>query len=113
MIIGAALGLDEQRHSSVKVHSLAKSVIHENEMTATASFGHRDLVRPNEAQLSSWNFEIPRPQAMRGERDDKAVIITIDTTFNGFTPLNSFDKAEEHLFEYAPILSTAFSVANG
>jgi hypothetical protein len=99
-LVEAALNLNEESSPSFRLHSLAKSVIVKDEMTATISSCNLSTVLPNASQLSCWAFELPVGQA-KGENERNSMdIITIDTSFDGFTPLNSVDDGGGHLFEY-------------
>jgi hypothetical protein len=96
--IEAALNPDGRGCFSIRVHSIAQSAIVKNEMTATISSSDLHFVLADATRSPCWKFEIPMQPA--GQFDDESAVITVDTLFDGFTALNSFDDAKEHLYEY-------------
>jgi hypothetical protein len=99
-LIGAAVGLGLDDRSSIKVHSLAKSVLAQNETTATISSNRLYTVLPKASSSSRWTFKLPKSLAHTKDTTGGTEEISLDTTFAGFTPLNSFNDENEHLLEY-------------
>jgi hypothetical protein len=99
-LIEAAVGLNPQGGSVIRVHSLAKSAIGMNKMTATVSSALLDTVLQSSPGLCRHFFQIKPPPASSIDGVNHANEIILDTVFDGFTPLNSFANPQEHQFEY-------------
>jgi hypothetical protein len=100
MLIEAALRPNLPGNASILLHSLAKSVITKGNMTATITCDCLSTSLLDASRSSCWTFEIRASEASAGHEGRRPNMITLDTTFDGFTPLNSFDNEEEHKFEY-------------
>jgi hypothetical protein len=87
------------QHSDLKVHSLANDPCYCGKKTATIT--SRDLagVLPEAACRDRWAFELPDQLNVSDEDEHPTDGLTIDTHFEGFTPLSSFDDDKEHLYE--------------
>jgi hypothetical protein len=109
-MIEAAAGLNASC-SDVKVYSLAASAIHPTRET-TATITSSDLAQvlkpPPSPQSQRWTLAIPLwalAFASRAATSSHGVLgnsdydISIDTAFEGFTPLNSLDDDMRHRFE--------------
>ena len=110
-LLEAALGLHEGS-SDISVRSLAYSAGYDGEKTATISSIF--LSEKLQGQESQWTFELPGRTNITSGQGPHASSIIIDSHFKGLTPLNSFEKWEEHVLEYfddsaAPSERTDFS----
>jgi hypothetical protein len=105
VLIEAAACLDPSC-SDVKVHSLAASAIYVGEKTATVtSSGLEHALRPPpSADWQHWTLPVPKSLLLAArvsidsEPDEDEHTISIDTHFEGLTPLSS-DGGAEHKFE--------------
>jgi hypothetical protein len=100
----ARLNIDS---SDVTVHSLAPSASPPREKTATITSKQLALaLRPQPSQESQrWKLTISASQLpVAMERSDDAhdqtdLQVSIDTDFEGFTPLHSFEDVADHKLE--------------
>jgi hypothetical protein len=98
LLIEAAVRLNKGC-SDLKVHSLANDPCYRGKKTATIT--SRDLagVLPEVARRDRWAFELLDQHSVSDEDGNPTDGLTIDTHFEGFTPLNSYDDEKEHLYE--------------
>ncbi len=108
-LIEAAAHLNPGR-SDVKVYSLAARAVGTRETTATiTSIDLAQVLQPPPSQASRrWTLALPKPPLLAarvglsssGEApDEDDHDISIDTHFEGFTPLCSFDDGARHKLE--------------
>jgi hypothetical protein len=101
-IIEAAVGLDPQGCCTIRVHSLAKSALVKDEMTATISSDLLDNKMQGGPQSFRRTYQVVPLPAVSPDTGTQTDEIIVDTVFDGYTPLNSFDDPKEHKFEYGP-----------
>ncbi len=99
-LIHTAVGLDHAA-SDVTIHSLARSVFSAHEKTATISSTKlAALLQPPLTRAQRWTFEIQTHDLLATSPKDRGGDeISLDTHFEGLTPLNSFEDDELHLHE--------------
>jgi hypothetical protein len=98
LLIEAAVGL-KKGYSDLKVHSLANDPYYRGKKTATITSQNLAGVLPEAARRDQWALDLPdQPNVADGGKHPTDGL-TIDTHFEGFTPLNSFDDDKEHLYE--------------
>jgi hypothetical protein len=104
-LVGAAVGL-KASGSDMAVHSLAASALRGGEKTATITSEAlaRSLQQQPAPKSRRWTFTVPPaflPRAAHSDDTPSQVNreIFIDTHFDGFTPLHSFDDKVEHRLE--------------
>jgi hypothetical protein len=98
-LIEAAVGLTKG-FSDIVVHSLADDPCYSTSRTATIT--SRDLrgVLPDAAIRDRWTFDLPYQSHGSNTGKLSAAALTIDTHFEGFTPLDSFTEDSAHQYEY-------------
>jgi hypothetical protein len=80
-------------------------------MNATISSDNLTSVLLDSSPSTSYTFNIPKSVKIAKDDDsDGTLVMTLDTSFEGFTPLNSFDDPEEHIFEYISFCVFVYSM---
>lgn len=86
----------ENGSSDIKLHSLARSAVRNDEKTITIT--STDILQKLPGGKEEWTFDFPEnPDGLDDGQPNRVVVI--DTHFEGFTVLNSFDNDEDHLLE--------------
>jgi hypothetical protein len=98
-LIEAAVGLNKGC-SDIRVHSLANDPCYGGKKTATVTSKDLTCVLPEATQRDNWEFDLPGELVSSHFDSHEAPAIVIDTHFEGFTPLNSFDDSGQHRYEY-------------
>lgn len=95
-------------YSLIIIRSLAYDPM--NRKVKVATF----IIRGNSTQLSDtgrqWDFVIPKGKYNSDDVYSRDLSLLIDTHFEGFTPLNSFENSEEHRVEsviFCPFLRSS------
>jgi hypothetical protein len=100
-LLEAAVGLNK-RCSDIKVHSLADDPYYSGKKTATITLKDLAYVLPKTAHRNKWVFDLSdHPSGLDGGSLPTG-FLTVDTHFEGFTPLNSFEDDSKHQYEYVP-----------
>jgi hypothetical protein len=97
-LIETAVGLN-RGCSDIKVHSLAIDPFYSGTKTATITSKDLAGVLPNTVLYDRWTFDLHDKLDGRDEGEPPATALTLDTHFNGFTPLNSPTGDSDHRFE--------------
>jgi hypothetical protein len=98
-LLQSALGLEDES-SRVEIHSLARSPYEPRDnaskvATFTFTGGFKYLPRLGKR----WAFPIPEDEDSNNNVPSRKLQISIDSDFEGFTPLNPFETGEEHKIE--------------
>lgn len=87
----------ENGSSDIKLHSLAQSAIYNDEKTATIT--STDIIQKLAGEKEEWTFDSPENADKLDDGQPNNRVVTIDTHFEGFTALNSFENDEDHRLE--------------
>lgn len=87
----------ERESSDIKLHSLARSAIYNDEKTITIT--STDILQKLASEQEEWNFDFPDNTDRLDDGQPNNRLVTIDIHFEGFTVLNSFDNDKDHLLE--------------
>lgn len=90
----------ENGSSDIKLHSLARSAFRNDEKTVTIT--STDILQKLPGGKEAWTLDCPENTDKFDDGQPNREIV-IDTHFEGFTVLNSFENDEDHLLEYAMI----------
>lgn len=64
-----------------------------------ATFTFNGISRNLPATRKEWTFTLPSDEEANSDRQSRTVKLTIDSHFEGFTPLNAFENGEDHVIE--------------
>jgi hypothetical protein len=98
LLIESAVGLSPGC-SDLKVHSLANDPYYSGRKTATITSKDLADVLPEAALRDRWEFDLPEQPSYTDKSEHHTSSLTIDTHFEGITPLNSFDDDDGHQYE--------------
>lgn len=85
----------ETGSSDIKLHSLAHSAVYKEEKTATIT--STDILPKLVGEKEEWTFDFP--DNTDDDEQPNTRVVAIDTHFEGFTALNSFENDDDHLLE--------------